>query len=98
MSAQRNRSRRQARPAGPETDQLAFDEALAQVEAIVERIESGQIGLEQSLDEYERGVALIRRCRALLASAEQRVEELTRRMLAEPEPPAGRDAPGQSSP
>jgi len=53
------------------------------VEGIIERIESGQIGLERSLAEYERGVALIKRCRQVLDRAEQRVEELTAQMQAD---------------
>lgn len=74
---------------------LDFERAVEQVEAIIERIESGQIGLEKSIAEYERGVALIRRCRQVLERAEQRVEELTAQMHADatgaaaraPEPP-----------
>jgi exodeoxyribonuclease VII small subunit len=41
------------------------------------------VGLEQSIAEYERGVALISRCRQVLERAEQRVEELTGQMQAE---------------
>lgn len=55
---------------------LSFEEALRQVEAIIDRIESGEVGLEASVEEYDKGVALIRRCRDILARAEQRVEEL----------------------
>jgi exodeoxyribonuclease VII small subunit len=56
---------------------------MAQLEEIIERIESGEIGLEKSISEYERGVGLIRRCREVLERAEQRVEELTSQMQAE---------------
>lgn len=63
----------QADPAG-----LSFEQALAQVEAIIERIESGAIGLEASVSEYERGVGLLRRCQDILAKAEQRVEILSK--------------------
>lgn len=63
--------------------QLTFEEALEQVEAIIERIESGEVGLERSIAEYERGVALVRRCREVLERAEQRVQDLTAQMLAE---------------
>jgi exodeoxyribonuclease VII small subunit len=55
---------------------LSFEEAVEQLEDIIDRIESGQIGLEQSLVEYERGVALRDHCRTILARAEQRVTEL----------------------
>ena len=66
----------------PDTE-LTFEEALEQVESIIERIESGQIGLERSIDEYERGVAMIRRCREVLARAEQRVQDLTAQMMGD---------------
>lgn len=56
---------------------LSYEDAVAQVEQIADRIESGEIGLEDSLKQYERGMALIRHCRAILDRAEQRVSELT---------------------
>jgi exodeoxyribonuclease VII small subunit len=77
-------------PKDPSTDApsgsdaaLDFEKAVEQIEQIIERIESGQIGLERSLGEYERGAALIRRCREALGKAEQRVEELTARMQSD---------------
>ena len=50
---------------------------MAQLEQIVAAIESGQIGLEQSLAKYEQGMALVKRCRGILDSAEKRIEQLT---------------------
>lgn len=50
---------------------------MERLEAIVEKVEQGEIGLEQSLAEYERGVGLVKRCREILARAEQRVTELS---------------------
>lgn len=70
----------------------SFEQALEQLEAIIERIERGEVGLERSLAEYERGVELIKRCRGILKHAEQRVEDLTSRMLAD-EPGAGGSGP-----
>ena len=71
-------------PAGAAADApIDFERAVEQVEAIIDRIESGEVGLEQSITEYERGVGLIRRCRQILDRAEQRVEELTARMQAD---------------
>lgn len=60
---------------------LSFEEALEQVESIIDRIERGEIGLEESLVEYERGVKLIQQCRQIHQHATQRVDELTQRML-----------------
>jgi exodeoxyribonuclease VII small subunit len=68
---------------GPADPPIDFERAVEQVEAIIERIESGEVGLEKSISEYERGVALIRRCRQILDRAEQRVEELTAQMQAD---------------
>lgn len=66
----------------PESDGRHFEGSLEEVERIIERIERGEVGLEESLTQYERGVELIRRCRAILQQAELKVEELTRRMQA----------------
>lgn len=65
-------------PAPPPTpiDDLSFEDAVAQLEAIVEKIERGEIGLERALAEYERGVRLVSRCSTILATVEQRIEEL----------------------
>lgn len=60
-----------------ETGELDFESALGRIETIIDQIESGQIGLEDSLAAYEEGARLIRRCRSILGRAEQRVEALT---------------------
>ncbi len=64
---------------GTPPEELPYEEAVEEIEAIIERIESGEIGLEESLAQYERGTRLIRRCRAVLDRAEQRIEELDAR-------------------
>ncbi len=70
-----------SRPAGSgERDGPSFEQALEQVEAIIERIESGEIGLEASLAEYERGIGLIGVCRERLRHAQQRVVDLTQKL------------------
>lgn len=56
---------------------MKFEEAMRQLETLVEQIESGEVGLEEALKQYERGVALISRCRKILGAAEQRIAELT---------------------
>lgn len=67
---------------------LGYEEALEALEAIIERIEQGEVGLEASLEEYRRGVQLVRRCEMVLEAAEQQVEELS---LAEVEAVADAD-------
>lgn len=65
-----------------------FETSVERVEQIIERLESGQVGLEESITQYEQGVELLRQCREMLERAEQRVTELTARMHTEP-PAAG---------
>ncbi|MBV1704419.1 MAG: exodeoxyribonuclease VII small subunit [Hyphomicrobiales bacterium] len=55
---------------------LGFEDALKQLEAIVARLEKGDVGLEDSIAAYERGEKLKTRCAALLADAEMRVERI----------------------
>jgi len=67
---------------------LPFEKALAELESIVQRLEKGDVALEESIKIYERGEALKKRCEALLADAEMRVEKITRdakgRIASEP--------------
>lgn len=55
---------------------LGFDAILARLREVVQKLESGELSLEQSLAVYEEGVQLARRGQQLLASAEKRVEIL----------------------
>jgi exodeoxyribonuclease VII small subunit len=59
-----------------ETEAPGFEEALKRLTAIVERLESGELSLEQSLSLFEEGTRLSRSSQAQLDSAEKRVEEL----------------------
>jgi exodeoxyribonuclease VII small subunit len=53
---------------------MPFEKALAELETIVQRIERGDVALEESITLYERGQKLKQRCDALLKEAEMRVE------------------------
>lgn len=53
-----------------------FEEALAQLEKIVAEVEQGKIPLEESITRYEQGMKLIGYCRAILDSAEKRIETI----------------------
>jgi len=53
-----------------------FDESLAELEQLVENLEKGELSLEESLRQFERGVTLARQCRDSLAAAEQKVQVL----------------------
>ena len=67
---------------------LSFGDALGELETIVASLESGALELEDSLDRYERGVALLRSLQGRLAEAQQKVTVL----LGELEAEAGDDA------
>lgn len=60
------------------TDDAApdFEAALEELEALVERLEQGDLPLEESLRSFERGVSLTRQCQGALAEAQQKVEIL----------------------
>ncbi len=53
-----------------------FEKTLEELEAIVARLEAGELSLEESLQAFERGVALTRSCQKALEAAEQKVEKL----------------------
>jgi len=55
---------------------LNFEQAYQDLEGIVEKMERGEQDLEQSLSDFERGVALMKHCHELLKQAEQKVEIL----------------------
>lgn len=55
-----------------------FEEALARLEAIADRLEHGDMPLEDSLREYEDGVKAYRYCAELLGEVEKKIEVLTR--------------------
>lgn len=54
-----------------------FEAALQELESLVRQMESGELGLEESLAAFERGVLLTRRCQAALKQAELRVQALS---------------------
>ena len=59
-------------------EKQTFEQAMETLENIVERIESGRIGLAESIAEYEKGVKLIRQCRTILDAAEKKIQLLAR--------------------
>lgn len=60
-----------------------FEHSLEELEQLVERMETGELSLEESLAAYERGVGLYRSCHQALEQAELRV-----RLLSDPQDPA----------
>jgi len=57
-------------------EKLSFEEALKQLEDIVQRLESGRVELEESIAIYERGAALKAHCETRLKDAEARIEKI----------------------
>jgi exodeoxyribonuclease VII small subunit len=53
-----------------------FEKSLQQLEKTVGNMESGELGLEESLEQFEKGIKLARNCQDTLANAELRVEQL----------------------
>ena len=58
------------------TDELGFEEALEELERIVDELESGEIDLEEMLGRFERAMKLRQHCARLLAEAEAKIEQL----------------------
>ena len=56
---------------------LKFDQAIEQVEAIIEKIDAGDVDLEQCVSDYEAGVKLLKHCDAILNKAEKKIAELS---------------------
>ena len=71
----------QAKKPGPE---LNFESAMDRLEAIVEQMESGKMLLEELIVRYEEGMKLVKICQERLASAEQRIEIISRNSAGKP--------------
>ena len=57
--------------------QMSFEQAIDELTEIVSSIEEGEITLQQSLQQYERGMSLIKHCRGILSDAEKRIEKIS---------------------
>ena len=54
-----------------------FEESIKELTQIVSKIEQGEIALESSIEQYERGMALIKHCKGILEKAEKRIEKIS---------------------
>jgi len=61
-----------------EQEKMTFEQALGRLEKIVSEIETGKISLEQSIEKYAEGVALIKQCRSILEAAEKKIQLLSK--------------------
>ena len=58
-------------------EEFTFEQAIVALKGIVERIEAGQIPLQDSIEQYEQGMGLIKHCRGILQEAEKRIEKIS---------------------
>ena len=65
-----------ANPATPATGELKYEAALAELEMLVQNMESGRLPLEESIAAYRRGSELLKHCQQQLADAEQKIQIL----------------------
>jgi len=67
---------------------LSFEQAIKELTSIVGKIEQGEIPLQDSLEQYEKGMAIIKHCRGILQKAEKRIEKISKE--EEPDNGAGK--------
>ena len=61
----------------PNVKDLTFEQALGELEGIVQGLESGKAPLSESISSYERGVTLKNHCEAMLKDAQEKIEKIT---------------------
>lgn len=78
----------------PHGAELSFEQALAELDRVVGRLESGDVGLEEAVVLFEEGQRYLAACRERLGVAQKRIEELTADDLpAEPGDPDAKQPP-----
>ncbi len=65
-------------------DKMSFEEAMAELEAVVNQLDQGDVALEHSIKLYERGAELKTHCERRLKAAEEKVEQLVLNAAGEP--------------
>jgi exodeoxyribonuclease VII small subunit len=65
--------------------EVPYEQLVEQLEGIVDQIEGGELGLEDSIKGYEQGIELVKRARTILDRAEQRITELNAETFGSPE-------------
>lgn len=68
-----------------DVSKLGFEQTIKELGGIVTSIEQGQIPLQDSLEQYERGMTLIKHCRDILAKAEKRIEKISQEQNSDTE-------------
>ncbi len=57
--------------------EMSFEQAMTELEGVVDRLERGEVPLDESIKLYERGAELKKRCEAKLTEAEEKVAQIT---------------------
>jgi exodeoxyribonuclease VII small subunit len=65
------------KPKKDDIAEMSFEDSIKELTNIVGKIEQGQIPLQDSLEQYEKGMALIKQCRGILEKAEKRIEKIS---------------------
>tara|TARA_E500000318_G_scaffold86482_5_gene83060 strand:+ start:124980 stop:125210 length:231 start_codon:yes stop_codon:yes gene_type:complete len=65
--------------------EIPYEQLIEQLEGVVDQIEGGELGLEDSIKGYEHGIELVKRARTILDRAEQRITELNADSLEDEE-------------
>jgi exodeoxyribonuclease VII small subunit len=78
----------------PGKDSLSYEDAVVELEALVQRMEGGSLSLEDSLAAYRRGAELVAHCRKALADVQQQVKVLEGNLLKPFEPDQGNGSGG----
>ena len=60
-----------------DVSELSFEDAIKDLTQIVAKIEGGQTALDESIDQYAHGMALIKHCRSILQAAEKKIEKIS---------------------
>jgi exodeoxyribonuclease VII small subunit len=76
-----------------EIGKLNFEDSIKRLKTIVDKIEQGEIPLQDSLEQYEQGMLLIKHCRDILQKAEKRIEKISKEQPSEPLTTEGRPEP-----
>lgn len=58
-------------------EDMSFEDAMSELETLVKKMESGEAKLEDSIQSYERGVALKKHCETKLKEAQEKIEKIT---------------------
>jgi exodeoxyribonuclease VII small subunit len=84
MTAKATSKTKTAKDSGTANDDMKFEDAMAELEEVVRKLEGGDVPLEESLAAFEKGVSLVRTLHTRLDNVQEKIEELTAGSRGEP--------------